>query len=72
MPMADKRKRRRRSPTTPIAAYSIKEFCDAHGISIAYYYVLRKSKLTPREMKVGRRFLISQEAAADWRREREM
>jgi len=35
------------------------------------YYVLRKRKEAPREMKIGRRILISQEAAASWRVERE-
>jgi predicted DNA-binding transcriptional regulator AlpA len=63
--------RRRRSTTTPIAAYSVKEFCDAHGMSISFYYVLKKRKEAPREMRIGRRILISQEAAATWRAERE-
>lgn len=66
-----KGKARRRSTTTPIAAYTIKEFCDAHGFSIAFYYVLKKRKEAPREMKLGRRILISAEAAADWRKTRE-
>ena len=39
--------------------------CDAHDISVAYYYVLRKTEGVPREMRVGRRFLISLEAAAE-------
>lgn len=53
------------------AALSIIEFCRAHGISRPTYYNLKKKGLTPREMEVGARRLISQEAAADWRRERE-
>jgi hypothetical protein len=66
-----KGKHRRRPAGTNIAAYSILEFCDAHGISTRMYYVLRKRKEAPREMKIGRRVLISQEAAAAWRAERE-
>jgi hypothetical protein len=54
-----------------VAAYSIKEFCSAHGISISKYYNLKRSKLTPREMRVGQRKMISSEAAEAWRRARE-
>jgi len=66
-----KGKHRRRPAGTNIAAFSIQEFCEAHGISTRMYYVLRKRKEAPREMKIGRRILISQEAAASWRVERE-
>jgi hypothetical protein len=37
---------------------------------VAYYYALRKTGGVPREMRVGRRFLISLEAA-EWRKARE-
>lgn len=63
--------RRQRPNGAPFDAYSIQEFCDAHGFSIAMYYVLRKQNQTPREMRVGRHCMIFKEAAADWRRERE-
>jgi hypothetical protein len=53
------------------AAYSIDEFCKAHRISRAMYYKLDQQGLAPRVMRVGTRALISKEAAADWRRERE-
>jgi hypothetical protein len=49
-------------------AYSISEFCAAHRISRATYYNLRKSGKAPVEMEVGARRLISDEAAATWRR----
>ena len=52
-------------------AFSIAEFCAAHHISRSYYFMIRRRGEGPREMKVGRRRLISVEAAADWRRERE-
>ena len=52
-------------------ALSIPEFCAAHGFSEGMYYKMRKQGVTPREMKVGTRTLITFEAAADWRTERE-
>ena len=58
-------------PPPPRLTLSILEFCDAHGISEGFYYKLKKQRKGPREMKVGTRTLITFEAAADWRRERE-
>jgi len=55
----------------PPAAYSIAEFCAAHRISQSMYFKLRNMGLGPREMAVGSRRLISQEAAAAWRKARE-
>jgi len=52
-------------------AYSIDEFCKAHRISRAMFYKLDHQGLSPRVMRVGTRSIISKEAAADWRRERE-
>lgn len=51
-----------------IEAYSILQFCAAHGISRASFYNLVTAGKAPRTMKVGGRVLISKEAAADWRR----
>jgi hypothetical protein len=51
--------------------FTVAEFCQQHHISIALFYKLRKAGLGPREMVVGRRRLISTEAAAEWRRARE-
>ena len=51
--------------------YTISEFCHRHHVSVAFYYKQRKLGLGPREMVLGRRRLISAEAAAEWRRERE-
>ncbi|PSO30123.1 hypothetical protein [Bradyrhizobium sp. MOS002] len=58
-------------PKVPHGAYSIPEFCAAHGISEVLYYRLGRAGLGPRIMKVGSRTLISIEACAEWRRERE-
>jgi len=64
-----KKQVRNRGP--PTHAFSIQEFCDAHRISRSRYYELKKQGLTPIEMIVGRKRLISFEAADLWRRERE-
>jgi hypothetical protein len=52
-------------------SYSIPEFCAAHGISVQLYYTLTKEE-RPAEMRVRTRVLISKEAAAEWRRSREV
>jgi predicted DNA-binding transcriptional regulator AlpA len=57
--------------TVAPAAYSIDQFCAAHGICRASYYNMKKAGTGPREMRVGSRVLISYESAAEWRRERE-
>jgi excisionase family DNA binding protein len=48
-------------------AYSIKEFCFQHDISRSKFYDLIKNGLAPKMMQVGRRRLISAEAAKEWR-----
>jgi hypothetical protein len=53
------------------AAFTVPEFCEAHRISQAKYYEMKKDGWGPVEMEVGRRRLISFEAAAEWRRKRE-
>jgi hypothetical protein len=54
-----------------VAAFTIAEFCRAHRISQSMYFKMRNQGLGPREMAVGSRRLISQEAAAEWRKARE-
>jgi hypothetical protein len=49
-------------------AASITEFCAAHHISRAHLYNLLKRGQGPTIMKVGKRSLVSDEAAAAWRR----
>lgn len=56
---------------TPASAYSIAQFCDAHHISRTHLHNMCKAGKGPRMMKLGRRVLISAEAAADWRRQLE-
>jgi predicted DNA-binding transcriptional regulator AlpA len=50
-------------------AFSVDEFCAAHGISRAMFYKICSNGKGPRLMAVGARTLISLEAAADWRRQ---
>jgi len=50
-------------------AYSIEEFCRRHRISPQAFYKYRDTM--PRTFNVGARRLISREAAARWRAERE-
>ena len=52
-------------------SFSIQEFCKLHDISRSLFYVLREKGEAPRVMKVGRRTLISVEAAAEWRKNME-
>ena len=65
---------RERTVQLPLAdplAFSIPEFCRRHGISRAHFYNLSKSGQGPALMRVGRRTLVSAEAAAEWRRRME-
>jgi hypothetical protein len=69
-----KRKRRQhqaRAPPDDPDAYTIDEFCRRHMISRPTYNRLRASGRGPREIKLDQKVLITKEAAADWRRERE-
>ena len=50
-------------------AFSVAEFCKRHRISVQLFYKNRQQM--PRTFNVGCRVLISREAAAAWRRERE-
>ena len=47
--------------------YTIPEFCTAHRLSRALLYLFIRDGRGPAIMKVGRRRLISVEAAAEWR-----
>jgi hypothetical protein len=50
-------------------AFTVNEFCARHRISVQLFYKNRNQM--PRSFKIGARVLISKEAAAAWRRERE-
>lgn len=57
--------------TLDVDAYSINLFCIKHTISRAFFYKLCAEGAGPRLMRVGRKVLISREAAEKWRRQRE-
>ena len=65
------RKSNQGNATDHADAYSIDEFCARHRISTQLFYKLRLRGLMPVTFNVGTRVLISREAAAAWRRERE-
>jgi len=54
--------------TVPAAALTVEQFCKAHGFGRNRFFALQRDGLAPRTFKVGVRVMISQEAAADWRR----
>jgi hypothetical protein len=56
----------------PQDAYSVTEFCRRHNISTPFLYLLWRRGEGPAFMQVGDRRLVSAEAAADWRRSREV
>jgi hypothetical protein len=47
----------------PFGAYSIAEFCVAHGIAESMYFKMRAAGEGPDEMELGRRRTISVESA---------
>jgi hypothetical protein len=53
-------------------AYTVKEFCEAHRISRSGLYGLWRAGIGPRFISIGIKKLITIEAAAEWRREREV
>jgi hypothetical protein len=55
----------------PTALFSVASFCDAHGISQAFYFKLKNQGLGPDEMRLGARIFITFESAERWRATRE-
>lgn len=47
-------------------AYSVDEFCAAYGICKTHFYKLIKANKGPKTTKIGRRTLISMQAAERW------
>lgn len=54
-----------------LGASSIARFCEDNDISRSTFYKLDSAGKAPRTFRVGRRRLVSDEAAIEWRRERE-
>ncbi len=53
------------------AAITVAEFCTEQSISRATFYALQKQGKGPRTYTVGRKRLISTEAAEEWQRRME-
>jgi len=51
--------------------HTIASFCIANAFSQSKYYDLKRKGKGPREIEIDGRILITPEAEADWRRERE-
>lgn len=48
------------------AAYTIPRFCAAYHISRGHYYTLKEQGLAPKELRLGRRVIITRRAAEEW------
>jgi predicted DNA-binding transcriptional regulator AlpA len=48
-------------------AFSVKEFCESiGGITRQHFYTLKRQGKAPKTFKIGRRTLVSTEAAREW------
>ena len=63
--------KRQRMDDIPAQAMSVEQFSAAHNINRDTFYKLLKQGLGPECMKLGKRRLISFEAASRWRARRE-
>jgi predicted DNA-binding transcriptional regulator AlpA len=61
---------KRRAADAPAMAMSLREFCNRHGFSLSFFYLLEERGQAPRTMQVGGRRLVSIEEAARWREQR--
>jgi hypothetical protein len=48
------------------ASYTIPQWCAAYHISRGHYYALKERGLAPRELRLGRRVIITRRAADEW------
>ena len=72
-PPKPKKKRNKRPlpPRQPDDLHTRETFCAANRISKSFYFALKREGRGPREIKLGKRILITPGAEADWRAERE-
>jgi predicted DNA-binding transcriptional regulator AlpA len=59
------------SMATNNPAQSVADFCKSFGISRSFFYKLQRAGKAPRVMKIGRRTLVSAEAASEWQKQME-
>ena len=48
------------------ASYTIPQFCYAYHISRVHYYTLKQQGNAPKEIRLGRRVIITRRAAVEW------
>jgi hypothetical protein len=63
--------RRRSANRKPGDAHTRPSFCASNQISESLYFKLKRQGRGPREIELDGRIIITPEAEADWRRERE-
>ena len=51
---------------------SVRDFCKRFGISVSSYYTLKRNGENPAETHIGGRRLVSQTAAEEWQKGREV
>jgi hypothetical protein len=54
-----------------MSSKTIQQWCDSHGFSRGFFYILKKRDLAPRTFNAGAAVRISDEADAEWTRARE-
>ncbi|SAK50737.1 hypothetical protein AWB80_01509 [Caballeronia pedi] len=47
-------------------SYTIPEFCAAYHFSRVYYYTLKAQGKAPKEMRLGRRVVITRACVEEW------
>jgi len=52
-------------------SYTIEAWADLHGFTRAYFYILEKRGQAPETYRVGRSRRVSEDANANWLRQRE-
>jgi hypothetical protein len=63
--------RRHSQRRKPGDAHTIPSFCVSNAISESLYFDLKRKGRGPREIELDGRIIITPDAEADWRRERE-
>ncbi|MDR5772908.1 MULTISPECIES: hypothetical protein [unclassified Caballeronia] len=48
------------------ASYTIPQFCAAYHFSRVYYYTLKAQGNGPKELRLGRRVVITRKSAEEW------
>jgi hypothetical protein len=66
-PRSKRRRNKQPQQRQPDQLHDIGTFCAANRISESYYFSLKRAGRGPREIKLGKRTLITPEAERDWR-----